>query len=61
MYRPGKEKSAKASPANNFEKDLSDPFFASKLEKMGKASFGKMMYSNDRVKDKESLYDYQKI
>jgi hypothetical protein len=45
----------------NFDKGLSDPFFASKLDKMSKVSFSKMMFSNDKVKDKESLYDYMKI
>ena len=43
-----------------FQKGLSDPFFASRLDKMGKLSFNKMMYSN-HSRDKESLYDYQKI
>jgi hypothetical protein len=44
----------------NFEKGLSDPFFASRLDKMGKLSYHKMMYQNPK-RVKESLYDYQKI
>ena len=50
---------------------LSDPLFASKLEKMeqrheniSKLSLGKQSYTNDYVsaqKNKTSLYDYQKI
>jgi hypothetical protein len=55
-----KQPSAVNSPSN-FEKKLSDPFFASKLDKMSKISYSKMMYSNQNTKDKESLYDYQKI
>jgi hypothetical protein len=53
-------KSLTATPTN-FEKGLSDPFFASKLDKMSKVSYSKMMFTNDKVKDNESLYDYLKI
>ena len=60
-YSKGRKK--KLIPTNgnspsNFVKDLSDPFFASKLDKMGNVSYSKMMYTNDNVKDRESLYDY---
>ena len=45
----------------NKDKNLNDPFFASRLEKMSKLSLGKQMYNNDPVaerKKKEALYDY---
>ena len=45
--------------ANGHFDKLNDPFFASKLDK--KMNFSKMMYDNTNKKDKESLYDYQKI
>ena len=50
-----------AQSPKHFEKGLSDPFFASKLDKLSKVSYSKMMFTNDKVKDKESLYDYLKI
>ena len=57
-----KTKSITASP-RNFEKGLSDPFFASKLDSMGnsKISYSKMMYTNTRTQDKVPIHDYQKI
>ena len=45
----------------NKDKNLNDPFFASRLEKMSKLSLGQQMYNNDPVaerKKKEALYDY---